>query len=309
MKSNKTTVLILAAIILGLCVYLATSRGTKTSETIKIEAKHETEYKKKVFRTVYEDMVAPIAISPFIFYNNYFEVKVCNVSDEPIKEMIFSYTVLDKNNKKIFSVSEKLTDKIDQYATYEIMIKNPKTILGFTETIQDINIRIVFDSGREAELSNDEIIACTLDKFTFSIYKDENIAISWRYDMPAAYVLKFESTKFFDYSYFRFNVEEYKDDGMILDSIDGRFVFGNDWWNEGELECGEIIMPNYLEYVFKTTKSIEIEYLVGNPKKPNQWNLSEEEMRSISKKIVIDDEAFLERMRAFAAFIGIMGLM
>ena len=45
-------------------------------------------------------MVAPIAISSFILYDNYVEVKVCNVSDEPIKEMIFSYTVLDKNNKK-----------------------------------------------------------------------------------------------------------------------------------------------------------------------------------------------------------------
>ena len=109
-------------------------------------------------------MVAPIAISPFILYDNYVEVKVCNVSDEPIKEMIFSYTVLDKNNKKIFSVSEKLTDKIDQYAAYKIMIKNPKTISGWTETIQDIKIRIVFDSGSEPELSNDEIIACTIDK-------------------------------------------------------------------------------------------------------------------------------------------------
>ena len=244
-----------------------------------------------------------------ILYDNYVEVKVCNVSDEPIKEMIFSYTVLDKNNKKIFSVSEKLTDKIDQYAAYEIMIKNLKTISGWTETIQDIKIRIVFDSGREAELSNDEIIACTLDKFTFSIYKDENISISWRYDMPAAYVLMFESTKFFDYSYFRFNVEKYKADGMILDSFDGQFCFDNDWWNEGELECGEIIMPNYLEYVFKTTKSIEIEYLVGNPNKSKQRNLSEEEMRSIEKKIVIDDETFLERMRAFAAFMNIMGLL
>lgn len=329
MKPNKINVLILMAIILILCVQSATSRRIKIAETIKIVAKHETEYKKKVFRTVYEDMVAPIAISPFILYDNYVEVKVCNVSDEPIKEMIFSYTVLDKNNKKIFSVSEKLTDKIDQYAAYEIMIKNPKTISGWTETIQDIKIRIVFDSGREAELSNDEIIACTLDKFTFSIYKDENISISWRYYMPAAYVLMFESTKFFDYSYFRFNVEkykadgmildsfsysrfnaeEYKDGGMVLDSFDGPFVFDNDWWNEGELECGEIIMPNYLESVFKTTKSIEIEYLVGNPNKSKQRNLSEEEMRSIAKKIVIDDETFLERMRAFAAFMNIMGLM
>ena len=254
-------------------------------------------------------MVAPIAISPFVFFGNYVEVKVCNVSDEPIKEMIFSYAVFDKNNKKICSVSEKLTDKIDQYAAYEIMIKNPKPISGFTETIQDINIRIVFDSGREAKLSNDEVIACTLDKFTFSIYKDENISISWRYNMPAAYALMFESTKFFDYSHFRFNVEEYKYDGMILDSVDGQFVFDNDWWNEGELEYGEIIMPNYLEYVFKTTKSIEIEYLVGNPNKPKQRNLSEEEMRSIAKKIVIDDETFLERMRAFAAFMNIMGLL
>ena len=253
-------------------------------------------------------MVAPIAISPFILYDNYVEVKVCNVSDEPIKEMIFSYTVLDKNNKKIFSVSEKLTDKIDQYAAYEILIKNLKIISGWTETIQDIKIRIVFDSGREAEFSNDEIIACTLDKFTFSIYNDENISISWRYDMPAAYVLMFESTKFFDYSYFRFNVEKYKADGMILDSFDGQFGFDNDWWNEGELECGEIIMPNYLESVFKTTKSIEIEYLVENPNKSKQRNLSEEEMRSIEKKIVIDDETFLERMRAFAAFMNIMGL-
>ena len=309
MKANKIKVLILMAIMLVLCVQSATSRGTKTAETIKIVAKHETEYEKKVFRTIYEDMAVPIAISPFVFFGNYVEVKVCNVSDEPIKEMIFSYTVLDKNNKKIFSVSEKLTDKIDQYAAYEIMIKNPKTVSGWTETIQDIKIRIVFDSGREAKLSNDEVIACTLDKFTFSIYKDENISISWRYNMPAAYVLMFESTKFFDYSYFRFNVEEYKDDGMILDSFDGQFVFDNDWWNEGELECGEIIMPNYLEYVFKTTKSIEIEYLVGNPNKPKQRNLSEEEMRSIAKKIVIDDETFLERMRAFAAFMNIMGLL
>ena len=323
-KANRIKVLILTAIMLVLCVQSATSRGTKTSETIKIEAKHETEYKKKVFRTIYEDMVAPIAISPFVFFGNYVEVKVCNVSDEPIKEMIFSYAVFDKNNKKICSVSEKLTDKIDQYAAYEIMIKNPKTVSGWTETIQDINIRIVFDSGREAKLSNDEVIACTLDKFTFSIYKDENISISWRYNMPAAYALMFESTKFFDYSHFRFNVEEYKYDGMILDSlsyfrfnndrmildsVDGQFVFDNDWWNEGELEYGEIIMPNYLEYVFKTTKSIEIEYLVGNPNKPKQRNLSEEEMRSIAKKIVIDDETFLERMRAFAAFMNIMGLL
>lgn len=321
-KANKIKVLILMAIMLVLCVQSATSRVIKTAETIKIVAKHETEYEKKVFRTIYEDMSVPIAISPFVFFGNYVEVKVCNVSDEPIKEMIFSYAVFDKNNKKIFSVSEKLTDKIDQYAVYEIMIKNPKTVSGWTETIQDINIRIVFDSGREAELSNDEIIACTLNKFTFSIYKDENISISWRYDMPAAYVLMFESTKFFDYSYLRFNVEEYKYDGMILDSlsyfrfnveeildsVDVQFVFDNDWWNEGELEHGEIIMPNYLEYVFKTTKSIEIEYLVGNPNKPKQRNLSEEEMRSIEKKIVIDDEAFLERMRAFAAFMNIMGL-
>ena len=56
--------------------------------------------KKKVFRIIYEDMVAPIAISPFVFFGNYVEVKVCNVSDEPIKEMIFSYAVFDKNNKK-----------------------------------------------------------------------------------------------------------------------------------------------------------------------------------------------------------------
>ena len=84
---------------------------------------------------------------------------------------------------------------------------------------------------------------------------------------------------------FRFNVEKYKADGMILDSFDGQFVFDNDCWNEGELECGEIIMPNYLEYVFKTTKSIEIEYLVGNPNKSKQRNLSEEEMRSIEKKL------------------------
>ena len=32
-------------------------------------------------------------------------------------------------------------------------------------------------------------------------------------------------------------------------------------------------------------------------------------MRSIAKKIVIDDETFLERMRAFAAFMNIMGLL
>lgn len=101
----------------------------------------------------------------------------------------------------------------------------------------------------------------------------------------AKHVLMFESTKFFDYSYFRFNVEKYKADGMILDSFDGQFGFDNDWWNEGELECGEIIMPNYLEYVFKTTKSIEIEYLVENPNKSKQRNLSEEEMRSIEKKL------------------------
>ena len=52
-------------------------------------------------------MVAPIAISPFILYDNYVEVKVCNVSDEPIKEMIFSYTVLDKNNKKKWEALQK----------------------------------------------------------------------------------------------------------------------------------------------------------------------------------------------------------
>ena len=67
MKPNKINVLILMAIILILCVQSATSRRIKIAETIKIVAKHETEYKKKVFRTVYEDMVAPIAISPFYY--------------------------------------------------------------------------------------------------------------------------------------------------------------------------------------------------------------------------------------------------
>lgn len=309
MKLNIITVFILMAVILVSCANKSMVQDAKTVETVKIIKKHETEYEKKVFQTVYKDMTAPISIGFFILYDRYVEINFCNVSDEPIKEIIFSYTVLDKNNNKVFSVSEKLTDKIDQYAAYKIMIKNPKAVSGWTETIQDKNIRIVFDSGREAELSNDEILACTLDKFTFCIYKDENIAISWRYYMPAAYVLLFESTKFFDYSYFRFNVEEYEDDGAILDSFDVPFYFDNDWWNEGELESGEIRMPNYLEYVFKTTKSLEIEYLVGDPNKPEQWKLSEEEKRSISKKIVIDDEASLERMRAIATFTNIMGLM
>lgn len=49
MKPNKINVLILMAIILILCVQSATSRRIKIAETIKIVAKHETEYKKKRF--------------------------------------------------------------------------------------------------------------------------------------------------------------------------------------------------------------------------------------------------------------------
>ncbi len=66
--------------------------------------------------------------------SDYTSINLCNITEEAINEIIFSYTVFDENDKKLFSISKKLAHEIVPYVACEIHIENPKNVSGWTET-------------------------------------------------------------------------------------------------------------------------------------------------------------------------------
>ena len=132
----------------------------------------------------------------------------------------------DDDGAEQLAVSSHLSYEIPPFASFDVKIGYPVPLYyGASERFKVKKIGISYESGRNTELSADEVRACTNDKMTFCIYKDENISISWKYYAPASYSLLFESAKSFDYSYWRFDVEQYEADGRALDSYEGRFFF------------------------------------------------------------------------------------
>lgn len=281
---------------------------TKTG--IKYLHLYDTEDEKAVFRAVHKGMATPVAVNTFELYGEDVSIVLCNITEKTIKEMYFSYTVFDENDRELFSISESLSHEINPYAACTFSIGNPVEVSGWTETIRNKTIRIIFADGSEAALSDDDILSSMEDSLRFCLCKDENVAVWWQYK-PAQgrYFMRFEAETLFDYAYFCFKTDEYEDSyGATLDSIEGAFFYDDNIAKDGDVYSETIQMPNYLEAVFTTTKSLEIDYLVKTPDAPDRWNLPEEEKRNLAKKIVIDDTASLERIRSYAAFMGIMGL-
>ncbi len=288
-----------------------TAEAEEHTETgIKYLHLYDTEDEKAVFRAVHKGMATPVAVNTFELYSEDVSIVLCNITEKTIKEMDFSYAVFDENDRELFSISESLSHEISPYAACTFSIGNPVKVSGWTETIRNKTIRIIFADGSEAALSDDDILSSMEDSLRFCLCKDENVAVWWQYK-PAQgrYFMRFEAETLFDYAYFCFKTDEYEDSyGATLDSIEGAFFCDDDIAKDGDVYSETIQMPNYLESVFTTTKSLEIDYLVKTPDAPDRWNLPEEKKRNLAKKIVIDDTASLERIRSYAAFMGIMGL-
>lgn len=281
-----------------------------TETGIKYLHLYDTEDEKAVFRAVHKGMATPVAVNTFELYGEDVSIVLCNITEKTIKEMDFSYAVFDENDSELFSISESLSHEISPYAACTFSIGNPVEVSGWTETIRNKTIRIIFADGSEAVLSDDDILSSMEDSLRFCLCKDENVAVWWQYK-PAQgrYFMRFEAETLFDYAYFCFKTDEYEDSyGATLDSIEGAFFCDDNIAKDGDVYSETIQMPNYLEAVFTTTKSLEIDYLVKTPDVPDRWNLPEEEKRNLAKKIVIDDTASLERIRSYAAFMDIMGL-
>lgn len=293
--------------------FAQTAEAEEHTETgIKYLHLYDTEDEKAVFRAVHKGMATPVAVNTFELYGEDVSIVLCNITEKTIKEMYFSYTVFDENDRELFSISESLSHEISPYAACAFSIGNPVEISGWTETIRNKTIRIIFADGSEAVLSDDDILSSMEDTLRFCLCKDENVAVWWQYN-PAQgrYFMRFEAEAetLFDYAYFCFKTDEYEDsDGATLDSIEGAFFCDDNIAKDGDVYWETIQMPNYLEAVFTTTKSLEIDYLVKTPDAPDRWNLPEEKKRNLAKKIVIDDTASLERIRSYAAFMDIMGL-
>ena len=301
MKAKNIIICFVALLMLASC---------QKKQTVNSVQNYDTEDEKAVFRTVYKGMTIPVVVNSFELYSDYASINLCNITEESINEIIFSYTIFDENDKKLFSISKKLAHEIAPYVTSEIHIENPKNVSGWTETIKNKSIRIIFESGRETELSDEDINSSIENSLHFCLYKDENLAVFWQYNLEAGtYLMKFESKTLFDYSYFCFKTDEYEDiDGTTLDSIEGAFFYDDYIVKEGDVYSETVKMPNYLEDMFETTKSLEIYYLMKTTDESAQCNLPEAERRNRSKKIIINDTASLERIRAFASFMNIMGL-
>ena len=291
--------------------FAQTAEAEKHTETgIKYLHLYDTEEEKAVFRAVHKGMATPVAVNTFELYSEDVSIVLCNITEKTIKEMYFSYAVFDENDRELFSISESLSHEISPYAACTFSIGNPVEVSGWTETIRNKTIRIIFADGSEAALSDDDILSSMEDSLRFCLCKDENVAVWWQYK-PAQgrYFMRFEAETLFDYAYFCFKTDEYEDsDGATLDSIEGAFFCDDNIAKDGDVYWETIQMPNYLEAVFTTTKSLEIDYLVKTPDAPDRLNLPEEEKRNLAKKVVIDDTASLERIRSYAAFMDIMGL-
>ena len=137
--------------------FAQTAEAEEHTETgIKYLHLYDTEDEKAVFRAVHKGMATPVAVNTFELYGEDVSIALCNITEKTIKEMDFSYAVFDENDKELFSISESLSHEISPYAACTFSIGNPVKVSGWTETIRNKTIRIIFADGSEAALSDDE---------------------------------------------------------------------------------------------------------------------------------------------------------
>ena len=282
------------------------------------------ESEEEILRNAYKDFTTPIVVnsikeSPVLGKNQgnsyvFAEmtiIKFCNISDKVIKKITFSYTVYDRNYKKVYTkeVSEK---NIEPFAVLSKPLKNVN--MKETKALKELRrkaeeaklysveidkIDIQFAGGKKQQISKADIPSCIYGT-TVDLYDKNNMKISLEYN---AYEESCSITAEapFEMSYLSCNfgvsnddAEEEKDDdlenGEEIVDIEDSDVISSIKTTKSERGYKSTILISASDVVF--TDGVSVEYVGGSAGK--------------NEKIFIDNAGTLQQINKLAEFLELV---